>query len=426
MEGIIKKPIFSLKQNCLDHLKSAIFSIREKYCHSKSVILIVDEYSVRMISLYIKMMELLECGISNIEKLELKRKKFEKMHAIYLISPTESSLDNLICDFSDKKSPQYKKMHLLLTNVLTPNLLEKIAKNQEIMSRLVSVFEFNQDFFLFDSNTFHFDCPQALSILYSKKNTAEKIVMDISKKLMTVIVNMGCFYEIDIFYMKPSQSNNFNESCMNIANKLSNNIHNLIKNLNKNGDSKLISKEAGKISLFLLDRTLDALTPLVHDFCYQPMLYDLLEIKNGICEYEVEEDMKVEKEEEEKLIKGQKIKKKIIITKKTQLSEEDEVYLRYRFKHIAEVMDGIPSEFKKFVETNSTAKMQQGQIGSDIDVEKMSEIIRMMPQYQQALNKYVLHMKLVEKCYKIFESRDLKEVGELEQSLATGVDSEGI
>jgi hypothetical protein len=42
-------------------------------------ILIVDEKALRILSDTIKMMELINYGITSIEKLELKRKKFKKI-----------------------------------------------------------------------------------------------------------------------------------------------------------------------------------------------------------------------------------------------------------------------------------------------------------------------------------------------------------
>lgn len=425
MENLNEKSSkFSLKNNCLNRLRSAIVSVRENYCQSRSVILVLDEYTIKLISIYIKMIELLECGVSNIEKLELKRKKFEKMHAIYLINPKDESVDKIIVDFADKKSPQYKRCHILFTSVVPSHLLEKLAKNQEIMSRLKSTFEFNQDFMALESNIFSFEMTQAFPSIYSKKASAEKTITEIANRLVTVIANMDKFWSIDILYQKPLPENNFAEFSTSIGIKFKEGIMALLKNLKKSG-SPLLDKEAGKITVLILDRSIDATTPLLHDFYYQPMLYDLLDIKNNICEYEVEEDLKTEPEEEEKLIQGQKIKKKIVMTKKVQLSEEDEIFSNYRYKHIAEVLEGIPKEFQKFVETNSNAQFHQGAFNSDLDVEKMAEIVRAMPQYQQILNKYVLHMKLIERCYKIFENRDLKEVGEIEQSLATGIDDEG-
>mgnify|MGYP000038138778 CR=1 FL=1 len=47
----------------------------------------------------------MELGITAIEKLELGRKPFPKMNAIYFIGPTEKSIVCLIKDYEDKKNP---------------------------------------------------------------------------------------------------------------------------------------------------------------------------------------------------------------------------------------------------------------------------------------------------------------------------------
>ena len=40
-----------------------------------------------------------------VEKLELARKPFPKMHAIYFLTPSGDSIDKLLADFSNPKAP---------------------------------------------------------------------------------------------------------------------------------------------------------------------------------------------------------------------------------------------------------------------------------------------------------------------------------
>jgi len=39
------------------------------------------------------------------------------------------------------------------------------------------------------------------------------------------------------------------------------------------------------------------------------------------------------------------------------LSDLDELFKRYRYKHIGEVLEGVPLEFRNFVNTNTTARV---------------------------------------------------------------------
>lgn len=74
-------------------------SIQEKFPKVSSLILILDSQGSKIISSVMKTSELIEKGITGFERLDLKRKKFPQMHAIYLISPSEDSIQKLIDDF---------------------------------------------------------------------------------------------------------------------------------------------------------------------------------------------------------------------------------------------------------------------------------------------------------------------------------------
>jgi|NOAtaT_7_FD_contig_71_122021_length_712_multi_1_in_0_out_0_1 hypothetical protein len=47
-------------------------------------------------------------------------------------------------------------------------------------------------------------------------------------------------------------------------------------------------------------------------------------------------------------------------------------------------MESIPTEFKNFVDSNAAAKVQKGQM-NNLDLSKMSEIVKSMPHYQELM-----------------------------------------
>jgi syntaxin-binding protein 1 len=69
----------------------------------------------------------MELGVIALEKLELGRKPFPKMHAIYFITPSETSIGHLLSDYADKKNPQYGAVHLIFTNEVPQQTMTKIA-----------------------------------------------------------------------------------------------------------------------------------------------------------------------------------------------------------------------------------------------------------------------------------------------------------
>ena len=76
----------------------------------------MDEKALKIISSCLKMIELMEEGVTAIEKLELIRKPFPSMHTIYFISPTSESVSRVIEDFKDPKKPLYGTIHIFFTN----------------------------------------------------------------------------------------------------------------------------------------------------------------------------------------------------------------------------------------------------------------------------------------------------------------------
>ena len=76
-----------------------------------------------MISSFLNQMELLDLDIMAVELLENERKSYQNQHAIYIITPTEESVNNLLEDFKSKNDFYYGVAHLLLTNKISKDLM---------------------------------------------------------------------------------------------------------------------------------------------------------------------------------------------------------------------------------------------------------------------------------------------------------------
>ncbi|EGR28704.1 syntaxin binding protein 1, putative [Ichthyophthirius multifiliis] len=398
-----KKQQFSLKDNCKQRLKTALEDIMRQNKTVQQYILITDQNSLKIISSLMKMTELLELNIISVEKIDNERPKHSKHHAIYFISPYQDSIDLLLNDFPQKKGEnQYGKVHLYLTNRIEENLMSKIATNKYLLNRILTFKEFNQDFACKFDNIFNLEVLDSLKTIFSESGKEYKNkIMEISDKISTVILSFERMFSIEIFY-----NIHENKISQTIAEQMNERLKNILNQL-QSENSEQINRKSGKITVLILDRSFDVLTPFLRDFHYQPLLYDVLDIKNDIVEYWINEGPKE-------------------VLKKSQLNEQDELFKKYRFAHIGEVMSGIGEQFNDFVKINSTAKVQMaGGVIEDLDFGKMQEIIRSMPQYQEQLAKYNMHMKLIGDIWKVFEDKNLKDLGELEQNLSTGIDGNG-
>ncbi|CAD8082896.1 unnamed protein product [Paramecium sonneborni] len=354
---------FSLRKICKQRLKGVFVSLIQTNPNVQNYFLIVDQKTVKVFSAYMKMADLDQW---NQEYVQLKNwnqveSHFQKIHANYFISPTQDSIWKVLDDFKDKKNPQYGVVHLFLSNENRLSFNVKIAQCNQLITKIASFKIVNLDFSCTSDQVFTIETPQILKKAFTQQNE-QQLLKDVSYKLATLLISLINFIVLNFYIIKQE-------------------------------------KEAGKITVMIIDRSYDIATPLLHDFYYQSMIYDLQDITNDIYENEVETN-------------GKQIKQKVIFNK------NDDLFNNYKYRHIIQVLDGIPVEFKEFIHNNTTAKVHQGQM-NNLDLNQMSEIVKT---YINIMN-YQENTPYI--CWAIFENKGLKEIAEIEQSLVTGIDDAG-
>lgn len=160
--------------------------------------------------------------------------------------------------------------------------------------------------------------------------------------------------------------------------------------------------KANKITLVILDRCYDPISPLVRDFHYLSMLSDIKEITEFKASYS----------------DGQASSKLL------DLDESDNIYTKYRYRHIAELMTGVSQDFQEFLKTNAAAKLEKGE-GENLNAAKLGELMKKIPQYNDLKERYSMHTKLISDLFDTYKQRGLQAIGELEQTMATGMNTKG-
>ena len=97
-------------------------------------VMLVDNLTVRVLSGAYKLSELLEENINLVENITardaagsyLGRQPMPNMTACYFITPTVESINRMLADYKDKRSPMYGKCHVFLSSRLSNALLAKI------------------------------------------------------------------------------------------------------------------------------------------------------------------------------------------------------------------------------------------------------------------------------------------------------------
>ena len=116
--------------------------------------------------------------------------------------------------------------------------------------------------------------------------------------------------------------------------------------------------------MLLVDRMTDPLTPLAHDWTYEGLVYDLLDIDNATGVYKYQAELEGGRKE----------------TKQAILNESDKVWMELRHQHIGKALVRVNEMFQEFSEKNKAAQLKKQAGGSlaaaDIDTKKLKNLVQ--------------------------------------------------
>ena len=357
----------------VDLLSSTIENI-QKTC--PFTILVVDNYSAKVLSSYLTMSDLLNRGIFTVELITNKRNRFPNYGVIYFISPTQKSISKLIEDFSNLKRPKYNRAYIFFTHRLPENLLEMLVTDG-VIKRTMVLKELNLSFFTKEENVFDFDWESGLKIFNCSEENQNKMLQSICDRLFTVLTTLNIHPYI--------QYQGSSHLCKILGQKIEDIFTNnkFCKNLKKEG------------ILLLTDRSIDVTTPLLHDYNYRSLIYDLMEVKNNTIN---------------------------LNNKKIVLSDDNELWKNYKLLHIAEVFQKLSKDFDDFQKSDLSKIGKNSNMNSFSD---MANALTNMSSYRIKTNQLSSQIHLAEELNKIYKNNHIYEIIELEQDIVSGVNDGG-
>ncbi|XP_050952736.1 syntaxin-binding protein 3 [Labeo rohita] len=373
---------YGLKKIVWQRIKDTIIAD----CRKSEVwkILILDHFTTRLLSSCCKMSDLMSEGITIVEDLYKNREPVPEMKAIYFMAPTAKCVDALINDF--KLKPKYRAAYVFFTDYCPDDIFDKMKKNCGKHIKVCK--EINISFLPLEAQVFTCDNPEAFKKIYTpnsrdKDQTLEMIADQIVTLCATLEEYPGVRYKKD--------------SDLNYGKKLAELVDN---KLARHYDLDDNSKKKGKTQaqLLIVDRAMDPVSPILHELTYQAMAYDLIPIKDNTYEYKLKDGSK----------------------KEALLNEEDQLWVKLRHMHIAEVTGQIP----KLVKEISASRGEKKQTDEKISVGALSQLMKKMPGFRKQMAQKTVHLCLAEDLMSHYQT-NVEKLCKAEQDLAIGADAEG-
>jgi len=372
--------------------------------HSGWKILIVDDPSMKVISAAVGMYDIMERQISLVESLGKKRAPFREMAAIYVLSPTIDSVEKLVADYADKSKILYgDAAFVYFLGPVSKQLLEMITQCKQLVIRMKALSEINVDFLVKENRAYQLDVSTPFNKYYEGKG-GKAAQSAIAAKLVTLCASLN-----EYPYIRYKQSSGPSTSLATTFKKK------MDKYVSKNpdwwyhgsGKSGKQSTELERSTILLLDRASDCLTPLMHDFTYEAMVRDLLEVDGDKMTIQAENAENPDETD----------------AKDVLLNDKDKLWVEMRSKHIAEVIEILSTRISETLNSGSGNALSGS--GKDVSLTELAAALKALPEYREVMAKLSQHMHISRECMDKFTSDGLIDVLEVEQTLATGEDEDG-
>ncbi|KAK7857395.1 snare-interacting protein keule [Quercus suber] len=239
-------------------------------------VLIMDKLTVKVMSYSCKMADITDEVVEDIYR---RRQPLPSMDAIYFIQPSRENVIMLLSDMAGK-APLYRKAFIFFSSPISRELVNHIKKDATILPRIVALKEMNLEYFAIDSQGFITNNERALEDLLGDEENTRKGVMCLNvmaTRIATVFASLREFPMVRYRAAKSLDATTMTTFRDLIPTKLAAGVWDCImKYKSLPGFPKTETCE-----LLILDRSVDQIAPIIHEWTYDAICHDLLNLEGN-------------------------------------------------------------------------------------------------------------------------------------------------
>lgn len=365
-------------------------------------VLVFDERSRRLINNVTKEDDILNANIINIEQLEERRSTQAATDAIYLLSPLPHIVEALKADLNRRR---YRRAFLVWTSHLPRPLRDELFRSESRQQLIADSRSLDIEFYPRESHLVTFREPWSFFALYHPAcDSLVKNHLDaMTSKIVSLCVSLG-EYPIVKYYRPKNPRHEASVLCSHLASFVQGALD---AYASAHQNSFPPPSPRPRAVLFITDRSMDLMSPVVHELTYQAMAMDMLPIRDDDGKVTYRNIIRRgEPDEEEKDI---------------ELNDTDKLWVGHRHMHMKDLLLELSESFKKFQAKNPQFADNNGH---PVSVNTIKDMLAGLPEFQEGKEAFSLHIDMAEKCAKMFQERKLLDLTSVEQSLATGMDED--
>ncbi|KAJ2159616.1 syntaxin binding protein 1 [Coemansia sp. RSA 552] len=418
----MEAPVHTTPRSLIELIrKNVIGAIGAAAAPARWRVVVADRPSLKIISSVLKMPAVLEQHVVAIQLLTRVRQPYPDMDAVYIVVPCADTISRIIDDFKLGPRGQYACAHIFFTGMLSESLFAHLRSSPAapyIKTAVELFIEFNpieSQVFLTtpsDQPFYTLYSPHALGTIAQDLDAA-------ADRLLSVIVSLKA--RPYIRYYRPRKQAPYEtlesafvmgstpaNTCPRIAEAMASRIQLKINKYNEHRQQVEVQRGMRQADLvpsvvIILDRSIDLYAPLLHDFTYQAIVHDLVDLADGNrYTYEAEASG------------GQTHTIEAVLTE-----AKDAAWEKLRHQHIGDVSQTLADKFEKLLTENMAGKAAS-RTGKKLTLHEMKAALSDMPELKRLQESYSLHIDLARRCLKTANRNSLVAIADFEQELATG------